>query len=266
MTWSVRPTSARSDAHREDAEPPPGDLGAEIPGVATTQAVIPDSQSATSAMGLVVGVVVVALALAIVKPWASIDPVRPASETRAVVQPRPEAASGVVPPTDTDRAIASEMCLEPKGWRLFAAERWPDRVARRWVHVIPVAGASGPADPRIPLISEPSLAVLSVGYCAPVSGPERPPSAVSTTIYRLRHGSAADDPLAWDVIRPPRVLPTRDESSLGGAWASPGSTAASMTGWADATIVLRIAAARPGAEDYTRWFGAVIDVGSATTD
>jgi hypothetical protein len=266
MTWSRRPTSARSEAHRDDAVPPPTEVGAEIRRVATTQAVLPDSQGGASAMGLAVGVVVVALAVAIVKPWASADAVRTAPETRVVTQSGPQVGPAVVPSTDADRAIASEMCLEPSSWRLFAAERWPDRVARRWVHVVPVAGASGPADPRIPLISEPSLAVMSVGYCAPVSGPERPPSAVSTTIYRLRHGSAADDPLAWDVIRPPRVLPTLDESSLGGAWASPGSTAASATGWADATIVLRIAAARPGAEDYTRWFGAVIDVGSATID
>jgi hypothetical protein len=246
--------------------PPPTDLGAEVPGVATTQAVIPDSHGASSAMGLAVGVVVVALAVAIVKPWAAIDEPRTASEASVAAEPRPAAAPTLVPKTDTDRAIVSEMCLEPNGWRLFAAERWPDRVARRWVHVVPLVGASGPADPRIPLIDEPSLAVMSVGYCAPVSGPERPPSAVSTTIYRLQHGQPAGDPLAWEVIRPPRVLPTLDDSSLGGAWASPGSTAASTTGWADATIVLRIAAARPGPEDYTRWFGAVIDVGSVTTD
>jgi hypothetical protein len=238
-----------------------------IPGAVTTQAVVPGSRSASSAMGIAVGVVVVALALAIVKPWAAIDNVgRETSVARVVAKPRPATAPALVPKTDTDRAIVSEMCLEPNGWRLFAAERWPDRDARRWVHVVPLAGASGPADPRIPLIGEPSLAVMSVGYCAPVSGPERPPSAVSTTIYRLRHGSAPDDPLAWDVIRPPRVLPTLDESSLGGAWASPGSTAASTTGWADATIILRIAAARPGAEDYTRWFGAVIDVGGQLTE
>jgi hypothetical protein len=212
-------------------------------------------------MGLAVGVVVAALALAVAKPWGAIDHAQPTAEARVVAEERSATAPAREPPADTDRAVVSEMCLEPNGWRLFAAERWPDRVARRWVHVVPVAGASGPADPRIPFIDEPSLAVLSVGYCAPVSGPERPPPAVSTTIYRLRYGSAADDPLAWDVIRPPRVLPTIDESSLGGAWASPGSTAASTTGWADTTIVLRIAAARPGAEDYTRWFGAVIDVG-----
>ena len=205
----------------------------------------------------------IALGVAIVKPWGVIDDAaRVSPQSPVVADARSAERPAVVPPTDTDRAIVSEMCLEPSGWRLFASERWADRIARRWVHVVPVAGASGPADPRIPLINEPSLAVLSVGYCAPVSGPERPPSAVSTTIYRLRHGSAVRDPLAWDVIRPPRVLPTLDESSLGGAWASPGSTATSTTGWADATIVIKIAAARPGAEDYTRWFGAVIDAGT----
>jgi hypothetical protein len=211
-------------------------------------------------MGLAVGVVVVALAVAIVKPWGVVDDLaRVTPQSPVVAEAR--SAERPAPPTDTDRANVSEMCLEPIGWRLFATERWADRVARRWVHVVPLAGASGPADPRIPLITEPSLAVLSVGYCAPVSGPERPPPAVSTTIYRLRHGSAATDPLGWDVIRPPRILPTVDESSLGGAWASPGGAATSTTGWADATIVIRIAAARPGPEDYTRWFGAVIDAG-----
>jgi hypothetical protein len=230
----------------------------------TTQPVVPASSSATSAIGIAVAIVVVALGVAIAKPWGAADEVpRVTPRALAVTEQRSAERPALVPPTDTDRAIVSEMCLEPNGWRLFATERWADRVARRWVRVVPLAGASGAADPRIPLISEPSLAVLAIGYCAPVSGPERPPEAVSTTIYRLRHGGSARDPLAWDVIRPPRVLPTLDQSSLGGAWASPGSTASSPTGWADATIVIRIAAARPGAEDYTRWFGAVIDAGPA---
>jgi hypothetical protein len=265
MTWSVRPTSARSDAHGAEAVPPSTGSGTAIPGAVTTQPVIPDSHNAGSAMGLAVGVVVVALSLAIAKPWGAIDGAQTTAEARVVADARSATAPARELPADTDRAVVSEMCLEPSGWRLFAAERWPDRVARRWVHVVPLAGASGPADPRIPFINEPSLAVLSVGYCAPVSGLERPPPSVSTTIYLLRRGGAADDPLAWDVIRPPRVLPTLDESSLGAAWASPGSTAASTTGWTDATIVLHIAAARPGAADYSRWFGTVIDVGSRAT-
>jgi hypothetical protein len=95
-----------------------------------------------------------------------------------------------------------------------------------------------------------------------VTGLERPPPVVSTTIYRLRHGGRADDPLDWDVIRPPRVLPTLEESSLGGAWASPSNTGKSAAGWTDSTLVLQIAAARPGAADYSRWFGVVIDVGA----
>jgi hypothetical protein len=266
MTWSVRPTSARSDARRADAQPPPTGPVTANHGAVMTQPVIPTSRGAGSALGLAVGVVAMAVAVAIVKPWGVIDSTA-GTTTRAPVAGEPRSAkAATVPATDTDRAVVSEMCLEPNGWRLFAAERWPDRVARRWVRVEPLSGASGPADPRIPLISEPSLAVLAVGYCAPVTGHERPPASVSTTIYRLRHGSPADDPLAWDVIRPPRVLPSTDESSLGGAWASPGSTALSTSGWGDATIVMRIATARPGPEDYSRWFGVVIDVGHSAIE
>jgi hypothetical protein len=266
MTWSRRPTSARSDARRAEAVPPPTGSETAIPGAVTTQPVIGDSGSATTAVNLAVGVVVLALVLAIAKPWATIDRAQPRAEARVIADARSATTSAGETPADTDRAIVSEMCLEPSGWRLFAAERWPDRVARRWVHVVPLAGATGPADPRIPFIDEPSLAVLSVGYCAPVSGLERPPSSVSTTIYQLQRGGVPHDPLAWEVIRPPRVLPTLDESSLGAAWASPGSTTASTTGWTDATIVLHIAAARPGAEDYSRWFGTVIDVGSRASE
>jgi hypothetical protein len=263
MTWSVRPTSARSDARHADVPPPPTGPVTADRGAVRTQRVIPDSRGASPAIGLAVGVVAIAVAVAIVKPWGVINDA-PVTTTNAPAASEPRAATAAtVPATDTDRAVVAEMCLEPIGWRMFASERWPDRFARRWVRVEPIAGASGPADPRIPLIQEPSLAVLAVGYCAPVTGLDRPPSAAATTIYRLRHGRSAADPQAWDVIRPPRVLPITDESSLGAAWASPGATATS--GWTDTTIVLNIAAAGPDAAAYSRWFGVVIDVGASVT-
>jgi hypothetical protein len=259
MTWSVRPTSARSETRRADAAQPGAGPPVTVSAV-TTQPVLSGSRDAP-AMGLVVGAVLVALAVAVVKPWAATDDSpRITSRIPADSEQRSVVAATTAPAIDTDRAVVAEMCLEPIGWRMFASERWPDRSARRWVRVEPFAGASGPADPRIPLIQEPSLAVLAVGYCAPVTGLDRPPSAVSTTIYRLRHGRSAADPLAWDVIRPRRVLPSNVESSLGGAWAPPVGADASVSGWTDTTIVLNIAAGGPGSAAYSRWFGVVIDV------
>ena len=218
---------------------------------------------------LLVAIVVVAVAITVLKPWGG-STGQPGAVVRPAVVVTGSAAVGEAPsaepsPTvDPGRALAAEMCLEPSGWRMFATERWSDRLIRSWVLVEPLVGASGPDDPRIPFIDETSMAVLNLGYCAPISGPDRPSAAATTTI--LAKWSAASGPTAsgeapppthWDVIQPERALPTRGATPYGGSWAPPGPGAAS---WPSGTFVFEIG--EPGAATTAshRWFGVIIDL------
>jgi hypothetical protein len=217
-----------------------------------------------------VALVVVAVAITVIKPWGG-DTGRPSAADRpaAVTGSAGSAATAEIPagpsPTpDPGRALAAEMCLEPSGWRMFATERWSDRLIRSWVLVEPLVGASGPDDPRIPFIDESSMAVLNLGYCAPISGPDRPSSAATATI--LAKWSAASAPTAsgeapppthWDVIQPERVLPTRGASPYGGSWAPPGPGAAS---WPSGTFVFEIGEPGKATTARHRWFGVIVDL------
>ena len=185
-TWCARPTSARSD--RPTTMPAPRDDGRDVDGGAD-RFDIPlvrvggGRRRRGPSVEQLVALVVVAVAITVIKPWGS-DTGRPSAADRpaAVTGSAASAATAEIPagpsPTpDPGRALAAEMCLEPSGWRMFATERWSDRLIRSWVLVEPLVGASGPDDPRIPFIDESSMAVLNLGYCAPISGPDRPSSA-----------------------------------------------------------------------------------------
>jgi hypothetical protein len=218
---------------------------------------------------LLVAAVVVAVAITVIKPWGGSTGEPSRIEQRVVVAGSSgiaAAASNVLPsPTaDPGRTLAAEMCLEPSGWRMFATERWSDRLIRSWVLVEPLVGASGPDDPRIPFLDESSMAVLNLGYCAPISGPDAPSTAATTRIMAKwaaapapsSSGEAAP-PTHWDVIQPVRVLPTRGASPYGGSWAPPGPGAAS---WPSGTFVFEIG--EPGAATTAshRWFGVIVDL------
>jgi hypothetical protein len=219
--------------------------------------------------------IVVALVVAILKPWGTVgEPVLPIE----VIRSAPSGASSVSsrptprPTPDVARELVAALCLEPNGWRLYATERWSDRLVRSWKSIEPLAAADGPADPGIPQFPEASRAVLTLGYCAPVTGAERPPGPTTTTIYRLTNedGSQGGDP-RWEIIDPARVQPADEPSQLGGAWAPPdsGETAAassrSASGWPGGTYVFRIATEDTGAVSYTRWFGVVVEVTRSAT-
>ena len=214
---------------------------------------------------------VVAVAITVVKPWGGSSGEPGRVERVAVVAGSsagaavPASAAAPAPSLDPGRALAAEMCLEPSGWRMFATERFSNWLVRSWVLVEPLVGASGPDDPRIPFIDETSMAVLNLGYCAPISGPDRPSTAARTTI--MAKWSAAPGapttsgdpppPTHWDVIQPRQVLPTLGASPYGGSWSPPGPDDAS---WPSGAFVFEIGEAGPDTTASHRWFGVIVNL------
>lgn len=210
-------------------------------------------------------VVVIAAALlvavALVKPWGL-----PVGLGLRVAAPPTAAPPGPTPTPAplTDDTLVAPFCLQPSGWRVFAAERWSDRDVRSWRSAETFAGASGPRDPRIPITPLASQWVMSLGYCSPVAGPERPPPGATVTVYRL-----------LDVVNEPQVLPLRRlqpsqrasplgvvyapptiwRSTAGGPAFGPGSGPSS--GWQSGTYIFQIGATnRPP----VRWLGVRIEL------
>lgn len=223
---------------------------------------------------LLVVLAVIGLMLAIAKPWAP-APAGPRPDPVGGPAGSPDAqAQRTSPPAtaapDPDLALVAPICLQPAGWRLYSTEHWSDRSVRSWQEMTPVASAVGPGDPSIPAFHVDSRAVLTLGYCTPVSGPDRPPGPTTTTIYRRRAGSlqAPGGDQSWDPVTTERVQPRLQPSPLGGAWGPPRGTVAGASasgeddpGWPSGTYVFRIettddAGARPA---FGRWFGVVID-------
>lgn len=207
--------------------------------------------------------------VAILKPWSSVAPSavpgeRPGSASRSTAGPP---ATPTLRP-DLDRALVSSFCLEPTGWRLFATETFAEYQVRSWKSMVPAAEADGPGDARIPLIPEASRKVLTLGYCSPIQGPERPPEPTTTTMFRRIDDPAAAGGVRWEPITAPRVLPVDGVSRLGGVWGPPGNTnrfidppAGAATGWPSGTYVFRIAShGRAGDPGFERWFGVVVEI------
>ncbi|MBA2700578.1 MAG: hypothetical protein H0U58_02610 [Chloroflexi bacterium] len=218
--------------------------------------------------------VAIVLGLAVVKPWRSASegqgaggggqPTSGLGAAAPIVDPAvPGASRGI----DAARELVAAFCLEPSGWRLYATERWSDREVRSWTSIRPIESADGPGDPRIPRFSAASQAVLTLGYCAPIDGVDRPPGATSITIYRRRENApvtpAADR--SWEEIEPERVRPTAGSSPLGGAWAPPAidpdPARPSVAGsWASGTYVFRIQGVGRESAGFSRWFGVSVEV------
>jgi hypothetical protein len=200
-------------------------------------------QGAATALGALVLVVIVAL----VKPWGAVVPVGPA----AAPTPQPATASSqpTGPPARVVDAL-SRACLEPSGWRVAATERWKAGPVRSWRAVEAVV-ASGPLDPRIPIVPVVGQSVPAVGFCAPVVGRDRPPRDARGSILRI----AEDGEVSLVDVR--RLTPP-DDTSGGAIWAGPALV--SVNGIASATwpvgrYVIRVATPD---DRYERWIGLEI--------
>jgi hypothetical protein len=186
--------------------------------------------------------------LAFYKPWDT------GSKSGSLSGFLPELETPTVSPTPrptTELDVVAGFCLEPSGWRVYSSERWGGQGVRSWTAVTPIGSATGPTDPRIPVIPVVSQAVLALGFCAPVSGPGRPPADAINHLYRLTEVTLAGKKATHaELLTPVRVEPVERPSYLGAAYA-PGAGA----GWADGVYIVQV-----DGTAYARWFGIQVEI------
>jgi hypothetical protein len=122
-------------------------------------------------------------------------------------------------------------------------QMWAGARARVWTAAEAVP-ATGVVDPSIPFNLVGSEAVEAIGWCAPVSGPERPPLAARATLFRLVDGVATE--VAVDRLEPV----TRD--ALGELWLPRVQPEGRRPEWAPGRYVIRLATPSGG---YARYLG-----------
>jgi hypothetical protein len=214
-------------------------------------------ESARPPVGTWLAVMVVALAIAVVKPWAT-EPPRSASagavgEGRAVTGAAVDAGPSPVPTVRPDSAgpLVAAFCLDPQSWRLATVERWRDQTIRVWRAIEPASAATDPDDPRIPVFPIVSEGVTELGWCAPVVGPDRPDGVAPMHVWRRT--------AAGPVAIPTRNTRSADvESSFGGLYRPPGPAGTEV--WADGTYVFEHRALT-GRE---RWFAVEVELRAST--
>ena len=96
--------------------------------------------------------------------------------------------------------------------------------------------------PSIPFNPVASDTVEAIGWCAPVTGPDRPPLTAEATLFRLVDGVASE--VAVDRLEPA----ARD--ALGELWLPQGQAGGRRPLWAPGRYVIRLAAPSGGYERY----------------
>jgi hypothetical protein len=135
---------------------------------------------------------------------------------------------------------------------------------RIWSAAVPV-DATGPDDPAITFVPVVADAILGLGYCAPVEGPDRPAPSSLVAMWRLEPDGARSltpgrlRPRSYDVLgalygAPPvgRAPPVGGTPSVGGG--PDGARTASLPlvpSWPSGRYVFDVGG---------RWFGAVLAV------
>jgi hypothetical protein len=162
-------------------------------------------------LGRWVALVVIAIALAIAKPWAGLEP--PAAR---VVVPSPTATPSPTPaPTprqDTAGPLVAAFCTDPTRWLVASSEHWRGQAVRVWRALDPATSASGPDDPTIPVVPVVSEALDLLGWCAPVVGPDRPVDQAFVGTWLRVRGRAVPVHLV-------QALPPGDPSAFGQMYA-----------------------------------------------
>jgi hypothetical protein len=144
------------------------------------------------------GVVLVLLFAAILKPWAGAT----AEPTTRLFSGTPEPAVITPAPTEdlTAEGLANPICLGTGAWRIASLERWRTQDVRVWRAIDPIDAASGPLDPAIPSVPIVALELTGLGWCAPAFGPDLPVGPASVTAWSVRDGKAT--PLQLRQVRP----------------------------------------------------------------
>jgi hypothetical protein len=169
----------------------------------------------------VVGVLALALAVSVIRPWGDASPSGPVEGSDPGVRPGPR--EGVPPPAVAAGAAAptpgpGEIACTGAGTQLVSLDRLGPWTARTWVDAEPVP-ASGPLDPAIGEVVLASPAVLGVGMCLASPAPDRaPPGGAGGAAATLATGTTVD--AAW-IVADGRASPLEIER-LGSPGDAPG--------------------------------------------
>jgi hypothetical protein len=184
--------------------------------------------------------IVAAFAIGLLRPW---DWLLPAGGS-AAGGTRPVASVAVAPgptrttptgdgssPEPTGRALAPT-CGYPDSWRSATLQRWAGQRARVWT-AVDVAPAPGPDDPAIPFQIVAGEDFRAIGWCAPVTGAERPPSTALAKLFRIEEGVAVETLY----IRLEPTAPTE----LGELWAPADTPTGASAAWPYGRYVIELA-------------------------
>ena len=210
-------------------------------------------ESARPPVGMWLAVTLIALGVALVKPWAAGapggQPDRAAAAAGADVRSRPSAVPSVRP--DSAGPLVALFCLDPQSWRVATIERWRDQTIRVWRAIDPIASAAGPDDPRIPVFPIVSEGVTELGWCAPVIGLDRPEGAAAMEAWRRTPGGSV-------AIRTTSTRATGVGMSFGGLYLPPGDGDVDL--WPDGGYVFR----HHEPTGRERWFGVEVELRPST--
>lgn len=198
--------------------------------------------------------IVVAFVIGLARPWdwlaaapaGDASPVASTVPGDATPNPGDDGQGGVSPIgsniPDTDQPEPT--CGYPTDWRSATIQTWAGRRARVWT-AVEVAQASGPTDPAIPFQVVAGDDFTAIGWCAPVSGDERPPAAAHGRLYRIEGDGTAVE-LVYTRLEP------RASSSLGELWVPAEEPMTSDRGWPVGRYVILLEA-----DDgrWDRWLG-----------
>jgi hypothetical protein len=241
------------------ASPPEADGGDDARLGPREQARIDDAVVTVSRRGrgpvLVAALVVAAFLAGLVRPWDWVGGARdgaadgaadPGGRPGTIVAPSPPGqADGATGPAS---AYQSPTCAYPSSWRTASLQLWAGREARVW-SAAEATPADGPVDPAIVFHPLASDVVEAIGWCAPVTGPERPPLAAAGTLFRLEGGVAVEVPV--DRLEPAAA------SALGELWVPPAEPDGRRLPWPEGRYVIRLATASGG---YERYLGLEVGV------
>ena len=198
---------------------------------------------------IVAALVAAAFLLGLVRPWDWLAGAPPSGDP----DPRSLRAVGTAapgrPPSPgaTAAPVEGATCGYPSSWRTASISFWAGARAHIWTAARAVP-ANGPDDPAIPFHAIASDTVEAIGWCAPVTGPERPPLTADGTLYRLRGGAAVEVPT--DLLEPAAG------DALGELWVPVQRAVGRRPPWPPGLYVIRLATP---SGTYERYLG--IDVG-----
>lgn len=216
---------------------------------------------------IAVALIVGAFLVGVVRPWdwlgsgagAQAPDLHPGAADGATIEPAGAGSGGGEPVPGAGApgagagagpggAYQAPTCAYPSSWRTASLQLWAGREARVWTAAEAVV-ATGPADPSIPFHPIASRQVEAVGWCAPVTGPDRPPAVAAGTLFRLLGGVATQVAV--------RRLEPAAASALGELWAPVPADDGRPARWPDGRYVIRLATPDGG---FVRYLGLEVGV------